>query len=130
MDGDADGSKQRRHARIPSAWACCRLEGLAAAREAAAMANSAPPSQDALKAGLLRYSEGVLANQDKVPQQAQVPGPDPRTRSQPAVERMRAGTLMAYWYGGIHEVHSQRCNGAFAVRFSPEVERFRTGLPW
>jgi len=62
-----------------------------------------------------------------VPEQERVPGPDPR--NQPAVERMQAGVRMAYWHGGIHKVHSQRCDGELAVRFSREVARFGTALP-
>ena len=73
------------------------------------MAYIAPPLRDALKSGLRRYAESVLADHDGMPEQAQVPGPDPR--NQPAVDRMRAGVRMAYWHGGIYEVHSQRCDG-------------------
>ena len=58
------------------------------------MAYIAPPSRDALKTGLRRYEEGVLVDHDRVPEQAQVPEPDPR--NQPAVDRMRAGVHMAY----------------------------------
>jgi len=36
---------------------------------------------------------------------------------------------MAYWHGGIYEVHSQRCDGELAVRFSREVARFGSALP-
>jgi len=79
---------------------------MAGAVEAAAVAYIAPPSRDALKTGLRRYSEGVLADHDQVPEQAQVPGPDPR--NQPVVDRMRAGVRMACWHGGVYEVHSQR----------------------
>jgi len=91
------------------------------------MASIAPPLRDALRAGLRRYAEGVLAVHDEAPEQAQVPGPDPR--NQPAVERMQAGVRMAFWHGGIHKVHSQRCDGELAVRFSREVARFGTALP-
>jgi len=94
---------------------------------AAAMAYIAPPLRDALKTGLRRYADGVLADQDGVPEEAQVPGPDPR--NQPAVDRMRAAVRMAYWHGGIYEVHSQRCDGELAVRFSREVARFGSALP-
>jgi len=99
---------------------------MAATGKAAAMAYLAPPLRDALRAGLRRYAEGVLADHDEVPEQAQVPGPDPR--NQPAIERMQAGVRMAYWHGGIHEVHSQRCDGELAVRFSRRVARFGTAL--
>ena len=100
---------------------------MAATGKAAAMAYIAPPLRDALRAGLRRYAEGVLADHDDVPEQAQVPGPDPR--NQPAVERMQAGVRMAYWHGGIHEVHSQLCDSELAVRFSREVALFGTALP-
>jgi len=100
---------------------------MAGAVEAAAVAYIAPPSRDALKTGLRRYSEGVLADHDQVPEQAQVPGPDPR--NQPVVDRMRAGVRMACWHGGVYEVHSQRCDGELAVRFSREVARFGSALP-
>jgi len=69
-----------------------------------------------------------LADHEEVPEQAQVPGPD--LRNQPAVKRMRAGVRMAYWHGGIYEMHSQRCDGELAVRFSREVARFGTTLPF
>jgi len=59
---------------------------MAASGEAAAMAYKAPPLRDALRAGLRRYATGVLADQDEVPKQVQVPRPDPR--NQPAVERV------------------------------------------
>jgi len=36
---------------------------------------------------------------------------------------------MAYWHGGVHEAHSQRCDDELAVRFSREVARFGTALP-
>jgi len=91
------------------------------------MAHIAFPLRDALKTGLRRYAEGVLADHDGVSEQAQVPGPDPR--NQPAVDRMRAGARMAYWHGGIGEVHSQRCDSELAVRFSREVARFGSALP-
>jgi len=42
---------------------------------------------------------------------------------------MRAGVRTAYCHDGIHEVHSQRCDGEFAVRYSREVARFGTALP-
>jgi len=42
---------------------------------------------------------------------------------------MRAGVCMACWHGGIYEVHSQRCDGELAVRFSREVARFGSALP-
>jgi len=42
---------------------------------------------------------------------------------------MRAGVRMAYWHGGIYEVHSQRCDGELAVRFSREVASYGTALP-
>jgi len=64
----------------------------------------APPFRDALKTGLRRYADVVFADHDGVPEQAQVPGPDPW--NQPVVDRMQAGVRMAYWRGGIHEVHS------------------------
>jgi len=51
---------------------------MAGSGEAAAMAYIAPPFRDALKTGLRRYAEGVLPNHDGVPEQAQVPGTDPR----------------------------------------------------
>jgi len=91
------------------------------------MAYIAPLLRAALKTGLRRYAEGVLADHDGVPLQAQVPVRDPR--NQPAVDRMRAGVRTAYWHGGIYEVHSQRCDGELAVRFSREVARFGTALP-
>ena len=100
---------------------------MAGAGEAAAMAYIAPLLRAALKTGLRRYAEGVLADHDGVPLQAQVPVRDPR--NQPAVDRMRAGVRTAYWLGGIYEVHSQRCDGEVAVRFSREVARFGTALP-
>ena len=87
--------------------------------EAAAMAHIAPSLRDALKSGLRQYAESVLADRDGMPEQAQVPGTDPR--NQPVVDRMRAGVRMAYWHGGIYEVHSKRCDGELAVRFSREV---------
>jgi len=40
------------------------------------MAYIAPPLRDALKSGLMRYAESVLADHDGMPEQAQVPGPD------------------------------------------------------
>jgi len=113
--------------RTPSAWACCRLGRMAATGEAAAMAYIAPPSRDALRAGLRRYAECALADHDEVPERERVPGSDPR--NQPVVERMQAGVHMAYWHGGIHEVHSQRCDGELAVRFSRGMVRFGTALP-
>jgi len=91
------------------------------------MAYIAPPLRDALKTGLRRYAEGVLAEHDGVLEQAHVPGPE--SRNQPAVDRMRAGVRVAYWHGGIYEVHSQRCDGELAVRFSREVARFGSALP-
>jgi len=100
---------------------------MAGAGEAAAMAYIAPPFRDALKTGLRRYAEGVLADHDGVPEQAQVLGPDPQSR--PSVDRMRAGERMTYWHGGIYEVHSQRCDGELAVRFCREVARFGSALP-
>jgi len=36
---------------------------------------------------------------------------------------------MAYWHGGIYEVHSQRCDGELAIRFSQEEARFGSELP-
>jgi len=90
------------------------------------MAYIAPLLRDALRAGLRRYAEGVLAEHHEVPEQAQVPGPDPR--NQPAAERMQAGVRMAYWHCGIHEVRSQRCDGELAVHFSREAARFGTAL--
>jgi len=36
---------------------------------------------------------------------------------------------MAYWHGGIHEGHLQRCDGELAVCFSRKVARFGTALP-
>jgi len=77
---------------------------MAAGGEAAAMVYIAPFLRVALRAGLRRYAECVLADHDEVPEREWVPGPDPR--NQPAVERMQAGVRMAYWHGGIHEVHS------------------------
>jgi len=100
---------------------------MAATGEAAAMAYITPPLRDALRSRLRRYAEGVLTDHDEVPEQARVPGPDPW--NQPAVERMQAGVRMAYWHGGIHEVHSQRCDGELAVIFNREVARFGTALP-
>jgi len=100
---------------------------MAGVGEAAAIAYIAPPLRDALNTGLKRYAEGVLADHDGVPEQAQVPGPD--LRNQPVVVRMRAGVRMAYWHGGIYEVHSQRCDGKLAVHFSREVARFGSALP-
>jgi len=91
------------------------------------MAYIAPPLRDAFKSGLRRYAESVLADYDGMPEQAQVPGPDPR--NQPVIDRMRAGVRMAYWHGGIYEVHSQRCDGELAVRFSREVARYGSSLP-
>jgi len=91
------------------------------------MAYIAPFLRDALKSGLRRYAESVLADHDGMPEQTQVPGPDPR--NQPAVDRMWAGVRMAYWHGGIYEVHSQRCDGDLAVRFSREVARYGSALP-
>jgi len=91
------------------------------------MAYIAPPSRDALKTGLRRYAESVLADHDGIPEQAQVPGPDPRNKA--VVDRMRAGVRVAYWHGGIYEVHSQRCDGELAVHFSREVARYGTALP-
>jgi len=91
------------------------------------MAYIEPPLQDALMSGLRRYAESVLADHDGMPEQAQVPGPDPR--NQPAVDRMRASVRMAYWHGGIYEVHSQRCDGELAVRFSRKVARYGSALP-
>jgi len=91
------------------------------------MSYIAPSLREAVRTGLRRYAEGVLVDRDGVPEQVQVPGTDPR--NQPAVDRMRAGVGMAYWHGGIYEVQSQRCDGEFAVRFSQEVERFRSALP-
>jgi len=99
---------------------------MAGVGEAATMAYIAPLLRDVLKTGLRRYAEGVLAGHDGVPEQAQVLGPDPR--SQPVVHRMRAGVRMAYWDGGIYEVHSQRCDGELAVRFCREVARFGSAL--
>jgi len=87
----------------------------------------APPLRDALKTGLKRFPEGVVADQDRVPQHVQVPNPDPR--SQPPVDRMRAGVRIAYWHGGIYEVLTQQCDGEMAVRFSREVARFGSTLP-
>jgi len=100
---------------------------MAGAVEAAAMAYIARPLRAALKTGLSRYAEGVLPDYDGVPGQAQVPGPDPR--NQAAVDSIRAGIRMAYWHGGIYEVHSQRSDGELAVRFSREVARFVLALP-
>jgi len=100
---------------------------MAGVGEAAAMAYIAPPLRDALKTGLRRYAESVLADLDGVPEQAQVPGPDPR--NQPVVDRIRDGVRMAYWHGGIYEVHSPRCDGELAVRFSREVARYGSALP-
>jgi len=100
---------------------------MAGVGEAAAMAHIAPPLRDALKLGLSRYAESVLADRDGMPEQAQVPGPDPR--NQPVVDRMRAGVHVAYWHVGIYEVHSQRCDGELAVRFSREVARYGSVLP-
>jgi len=126
-DDDADGGRRRQHARTRLAWACGRRGRIAAGGEAAAMAYIAPPLRNALRAGLRRYSEDVLADYDELPEQRQVPGPDPG--NQPAVECMRDGVRMAYWHGGIHEVHSQRCDGELDVRFSREVARLGTALP-
>ena len=122
-----DGGERRRHARTPTAWACCRLGRMAGAGEAAAIAYIAPPLRDALKVGLRRYAVGDLADHDEVPAQAQVPGSD--ARNQPAVDRIPAVVRMAYWNGGIYDVHSQRCDGKLAVRLSGEVARFGTALP-
>ena len=127
MDDDADGVKRRRQARTPAAWACCRLGRMAAAGEADAKAYVAPLLRDALNAGLRRYAERVLADHDEVPEQAQVPRPDPQ--NEPAVKVMRAGVRMAYWHGGICELHTQWCDGKLAVRFSREVARFGMALP-
>jgi len=87
----------------------------------------APPLRDALTTGLRRYAEGVLADNDGVPEQAHVPGPDPR--NQPTVDRVRAGVRMVYGHGGISAVHSQRCDGELAVLFSREVARFGSAVP-
>jgi len=100
---------------------------MAGVGEAAAMAYIAPPLRDALKSGLRRYAESVLADHDGMLEQAQVPGPD--ARNQPVVDRMRAGVPTAYWHGGIYEVHSQRCDGELAVRFNREVARYGSALP-
>jgi len=91
------------------------------------MAYIAPLLMYAVKTGLRRYAEDVMADHDGVPEQTQVPGPDPR--NQLAVDRMRAGLRMAFWHDGIPEVHSLRCNGELAVRFSREVARFGSALP-
>ena len=95
--------------------------------EAAAMAHIAPSLRDALKSGLRQYAESVLADHDGMPEQAQVPGPDPR--NEPVVDRMRAVVRMAYQHGGIYEVHSQRCDGELVVRFIREVARYGSALP-
>jgi len=100
---------------------------MAGVGEAAAMAYIAPPLRDALKSGLRRYAESVLADHDGMPEQAQVPEPDPR--NQPVVDRRRAGVRMASWHGGIYEVHSQRCDGKLAFRFSREVARCGSASP-
>ena len=60
-----------------TAWACCRRGRMAGAGRSAAMAYIAPPLRDALKTGLWRYAEGVLADHDGVLEQAQVPGAGP-----------------------------------------------------
>jgi len=62
---------------------------------------------------LRQYTEGVFADPDRGPEQAQAPGPD--QRNQPAVDRLRAGVRMAYCHGVIYEVHSQRCDGELTV---------------
>jgi len=100
---------------------------MAAAGEAEAKANIAPPLRDASNAGLRRCAERILADQEELPEQAQVPRPDPR--NQRAVKRMRAGVRMAYWHGGIYEMHTQWCDRELAVRFSREVARFGMALP-
>jgi len=83
--------------------------------------------RDVLKTGLRPHAESVLVEHDGVPEKAQVPGPDPR--NQPAVDRMQAGARLAYRHSVSDEVHSQRCDGESAVRFSREVARFGLALP-
>jgi len=69
----------------------------------------------------------MFADHDEVPAQSKVPGPGPQ--NEPAGERMQDGVRMADWHGGIHEVHSERCDGELTVSFSRQVARFWTALP-